>query len=291
MQHCPFREQSIIGYHTYGPEELVKVERMTKTPSISEIRKFQDLSKLRVPLFTRYVCIPLALPLTVLALKLNLTPNKVSFARLFIALVALVLMSRTNMAVFWAGIVLFFVFVIMDSVDGNIARVTDKASYYGKFLDGFIDNLGDFLFPLALSIHVYRTDGYVDSVYAAAISSMALAMTFTILNRNSMIELSFESREGRPASSLTDIPEWLATFVRGKFGRALEIIDIHGMNVSFDLRYFGFIVAGVLLSFREYLYFVAILNVVVALFYITYRMVRAYCYLNVWRRSRSARQP
>lgn len=240
-------------------------------------------------MFTRYVFVPAALPLTVVALALAMAPNQVTYTRLMLGLAALALIAQPAPLAFYSGLVLFLLSVVMDSVDGNIARYKDQASYYGKFLDGFIDNIGDFLFPLALSVHVYRTDGSADSIFAAAAATMAIATTFTVLNRHSMIELVFEAREGRPADRMTNVPRWLASFMEGPIGRACQAIDIHGMNVSFDLRYAAFFVAAFDGAYREFLLFLAGLNVITAIYYIAWRMVRAYCYLNVHRRSRSAR--
>jgi hypothetical protein len=74
-------------------------------------------------------------------------------------------------------------------------------------------------------------------------------------------------------------------------GRTCQAIDVHGMNVSFDLRYAAFILAVLAGGYREFLIFLAALNAVTGVYYIAWRAVRAYCYLNVHRRSRSARSP
>jgi phosphatidylglycerophosphate synthase len=264
---------------------------MKNLPRISEIRHSQDLSKTRIPVLTRYVFIPLALPLTVVALALGMTPNKVTYSRFVLCLAALGLMAQPDVAPFYMGIALFLLFVVMDSIDGNIARFRDQASYYGKFLDGFVDNIGDFLFPLALSMHVYRTDGSVGAIFSAAVATIALATTFTVLNRNTMIELAFELREGRPADQITKVPAALSALMGGPVGRLCQIVDIHGMNVAFDLRYVFLFGAMLIGAYNEFLTFLAAVNLMAAAFYTSWRLVRAFCFLNVHRRSRSARIP
>lgn len=244
---------------------------------------------LRLPLITRYVFVPLSWPLTLFALLAGATPNIVTFTRIALYSVALIEICLPS-PLHQAGIFLFILSTIADSVDGNIARVNDQASYYGKFLDGLVDNLGDFLLPLALVVHLTNQGGPVEAIFAACIASLSLAITFTVLNRNSMIDLAFHVREGRPADQMLIVPSWLARLMTGRLGRLAEKIDVHGMNVAFDLRYLGlFAISFAPNLLDEYLFFLAAIHLSLALFYAGYRIVRAYCYLNVHRRSRSAR--
>ena len=61
--------------------------------------------------------------------------------------------------IFFKIALLIFLFnVILDCVDGDLARKNDNASFWGKFLDGFIDSLGYALIPIAGGINILMHD-------------------------------------------------------------------------------------------------------------------------------------
>ena len=71
---------------------------------------------------------------------ISFNPNQISYIRLFVAFLSLIILSYGYYA---QGVLLFFISYIIDCIDGNIARIKNRASYYGKYFDGFgEDNLG-----------------------------------------------------------------------------------------------------------------------------------------------------
>jgi len=60
----------------------------------------------------------------------------------------------------WAGISLLTLYALSDAVDGNIARVTDNVTYYGKYLDGMMGIVieGSYCFWLGLGLYQSNDD-------------------------------------------------------------------------------------------------------------------------------------
>lgn len=126
----------------------------------------------------------------------GLSANDVTTLRALIAFAGLGLFLVPGLAwgPVWAAMVFYLCF-ILDCVDGNIARLQDDASYWGKFMDG----IADFIFvqgaPLAAGIWVWRHDdsaGYLllgASITIATLASQMLRARLSFM-REWMISMS-----------------------------------------------------------------------------------------------------
>lgn len=77
--------------------------------------------------------------------------------------------------------VILIILIVLDYVDGNLARVNDQASYYGKYLDGYYDFfLPSFLLP---SIGCLLTLRNGDKTYLLVGVSVALVSCFLWFTR------------------------------------------------------------------------------------------------------------
>lgn len=264
--------------------------RDRRRTTIAEIRASQDLSRLVIPWFTRRIFVPVAWPLTIAALWMHISANTATLIRALVMLASLVMLAQPGAVWLHLGITSFVLSVAMDSVDGNICRMKDQASFYGKFLDGFVDNLGDYAFPLFVSWHVFSRSGDQVSLIAGVIASMSLAISFTVLNRYVIIELLLQQRLYGASPSVGEqlAPRWTAILERHPLGRLLLLIDKHGMNVGFDLKYVLLICCWPLGRLDLFLIGLALVNSVICALYLITRIARAYAFLNVARTSRSA---
>ena len=90
----------------------------------------------------------------------GLSANDVTTLRALIALAGLgmFLIPDFLWGPVWAAVIFYLCF-ILDCVDGNIARLDDDASYWGKFMDG----IADFIFvqgaPLAAGVWAWQAEG------------------------------------------------------------------------------------------------------------------------------------
>lgn len=84
--------------------------------------------------FTRYVCRPLSFPISYLLVNLGCSAWLVSVFSIFVALLACLFLCMPN-ELRWIGIVGCILWLILDCVDGNIARVSKSYSAMGDFID------------------------------------------------------------------------------------------------------------------------------------------------------------
>ena len=87
----------------------------------------------------RYWIRPVSFLITPFFLMLGLTPNLVTVLGLIFSLLGLLLLLPGTWIWWLVGSLIYQFAVVLDAVDGNIAWANDKATYFGKFLDGAVD--------------------------------------------------------------------------------------------------------------------------------------------------------
>jgi phosphatidylglycerophosphate synthase len=107
-----------------------------KKPSLREIRASISLEKLRSDgpwssLFLR----PLSYPGAWLFLRLGFSPNAVTYLSALLCVAGFACVVAGGPVCVWIGFGLFYVFGILDCVDGNMARVLKKAGPWGEWAD------------------------------------------------------------------------------------------------------------------------------------------------------------
>lgn len=87
-------------------------------------------------ILTKYLWPELALVLTRFAARIGMTPNMVTGIGAIGCIAATFLFYY---GYFWSGIVAGFVFMVLDTVDGKLARCTITSSYWGNIFDHGLD--------------------------------------------------------------------------------------------------------------------------------------------------------
>ena len=87
-------------------------------------------------LLTKYLWPELALVLTRVAARLGISPNMVTMVGAALCVAATFLFWN---GYYWTGMALGFVFMVLDTVDGKLARCTITSSYWGNIFDHGID--------------------------------------------------------------------------------------------------------------------------------------------------------
>lgn len=87
-------------------------------------------------LLTKYLWPELALWLTRLAASLHMTPNMVTAIGAMLCLLATYLFAH---GFYWSGMLAGFIFMVLDTVDGKLARCTITSSKWGNVFDHGID--------------------------------------------------------------------------------------------------------------------------------------------------------
>jgi phosphatidylglycerophosphate synthase len=87
-------------------------------------------------LLTKYLWPEWALVLTRICAKLHITPNMVTAVGAAFCVIATVLFAYGH---YWAGMASGLVFMVLDTVDGKLARCTITSSYWGNIFDHGMD--------------------------------------------------------------------------------------------------------------------------------------------------------
>lgn len=153
--------------------------------SYSYIVKSLPKNKSSVSSFwVKCVARPLSFIFTFLFVNLGCTANFISILSGIISILGCILLAIPNTVAMVTGVVLINFWIILDCVDGNIARVTKKSTRMGEFFDaayGFIICAFDFL---AIGIAAYNWSGILFGEKAIInIIVGALACSFNILPR------------------------------------------------------------------------------------------------------------
>ena len=92
--------------------------------------------------------------ITPVFILLNFSPNFVSIARYFICIASFFLLFNSDNITY--RIIFFSLlmnYIILDFVDGDIARVQGRSTFYGRILDGWVD--------MQLQACIYLFSGYI----------------------------------------------------------------------------------------------------------------------------------
>lgn len=95
--------------------------------------------------------------------RLKLTPNSITIASILVGVAAGHLFYYNNLTVNLIGIFLLIIANLMDSVDGQLARMANSCSRYGRILDGFGGNLW------FVSIYIHLTLRLIDIGFSPAV--------------------------------------------------------------------------------------------------------------------------
>ena len=117
--------------------------------------------------FAFYVGRPLSYVLTIPFLYTNISPNTVSIISIVPLIIGFILMSiGTSRNIFIFGWICFFLWNLLDGVDGNIARYKKQFSKMGSVYDAMSGYVAMVLSFFAWGIAAAHNPGYFQSVVA-----------------------------------------------------------------------------------------------------------------------------
>ena len=119
-------------------------------------KRNQKLYSFKSEAFAVYFLSLLSYLVTPLFLVLNIHPNTVTFLNFVIAITSLILIFLINSSFFVLGIMLYFIFRVLDFCDGNVARLTNEASFYGRFLDSVLDIFYESFLILSIGFYCFK---------------------------------------------------------------------------------------------------------------------------------------
>ncbi len=115
------------------------------------------------------------IPIVRIATKLGIHPNVITLLSLLLAIAALLLYWQ---GIFWAGAIFLLFCGIFDSIDGEVARRTNRVTKIGGFLDSTVDRINEFIVYLGLFFYYCNRAPYVLFwIFLAMFGSMMVSYT------------------------------------------------------------------------------------------------------------------
>ena len=234
--------------------------------NLKEIVYSQNYKKLHSIFLVKYLFIPMAWPITWVFVNLGVAPNQVTFFRIPILIIIFILILLNHTIA--AYCLLYFSFVL-DCVDGQICRVANKASVFGKFFDGWVDTIYDLAFSVIIALSIRS---YEDSIMSFAIlASLMNAFLWIIILRYAMYE------------------KVKRKYKFSKFKKKIfDFLDKKLLSQWFDIKYFLFPFFLLYSQEEIFIYFLLITNILLVAVYSLQKIYMAYCMLNFHRISSSS---
>lgn len=196
--------------------QIIKMtsENRTKKPwklSIKEMRDIaQPTSFLKRPeehIFSRFYRF-FSIYLTKFLLFLRLTPNMVTWLMIITGIAASIMFVFPSFVLACVGFLLFQLWVILDSSDGEVARITNKLSIFGPYLDRLNHYIIDMCLLFSLGMKIYLLTGEIIFLLLGTIlciinifSRVVLSAFITVLIQNKVYEkILFKSSSNRNIS-------------------------------------------------------------------------------------------
>lgn len=176
----------------------------------------------------------------------RVTPNHVTYLSIIPGLLASLLFSFGSYWYSIAGIVLLQIAVLMDFIDGDLARLKKATSNFGWWLDDVKDKLLDFILYLALIIGFYNQTGLIEVWVLGFIAMGGHFLNETVRSTTHKLHLPSISKQG----VFKDVRK-----------------TVIGQYFSYNCQHV-YLILSVLLIFNQFYYFFLILPLYSLSFYV-----------------------
>lgn len=258
---------------------------MSGRVTFRQIRASQDNRGQRLPLLFNFVSIPMAWPITFLFCALGIGPNAATVVRAVVTVVAFALITQELPVLYHAGIVLYLLSIVLDNVDGQIARVRDDASFFGKYFDGVVDSFGEVGIGFFLGLHFTLVSGDPLPLILGSVASLSHAVTQLTMVRYGLT-VQLYRRAGEP--ECRPHPRLKMFCSAAVYSGASLFFESKLPLLLWDIRIGGLLAAWLLGQELLFLLGLALAQAVLAVSLPILRLIRVYPELDAYRESASA---
>ena len=193
-------------------------------PTIAEIKKSMPKDKNDYDRWgnpAAYFCArPISYPITALFVSAGLSANFASLASITFALAAIIT-AATNFPA-WAITTLILLWLVLDCVDGNIARFTRTGSLKGEFLDA----IGGYIITAGLYVGIGYGSGEQSALLLGACASIFSILSRLILNKSNVLSGATRNPTGDTGSGWK--AQWLLSIYNlSGIGLLLTYLALH----------------------------------------------------------------
>ena len=127
----------------------------------------------RAPIYAKLVTHRITPYVVFLSLKWGLTPDQVTFLSMLAGWTAAVLFAFPSRAMVLAAALALEAYYVLDSVDGQLARITGKCSKTGAFYDILLNSLVHPLVFICIGVGQYRITGQAVCLLYGALAAIS----------------------------------------------------------------------------------------------------------------------
>lgn len=157
-----------------APQDAAAAQAAAQSVSAERIAALQA-NRIDDGLYSTFVVRRLSKPLTGLALRLGLAPNTITLVSFAVGLAAAVAFGLGSWPWLVAGAVLLQASLVIDCVDGEVARATRRFSALGAWLDASTDRVKEFAAYAGLAVGAARV--HEENIWPLAIVLVLLVTT------------------------------------------------------------------------------------------------------------------
>jgi phosphatidylglycerophosphate synthase len=190
-------------------------------------------------MWVRYFVRKISFLFTYVFLNFGFSAWVISFISALVAIVSAVLLSLDSSSARWIGIGLIHFWMILDCVDGNIARVKKTTGSKGEFMDALSGYIMISLSLFALGIAAYRNPAIFSSNREIYLLMGSLAAIFTVLTRLiyqkysiSILKMQFQNNENK-LDVKNDIKNNKINKIKNTFSKELGLSGLFMVLVLF----------------------------------------------------------
>jgi len=125
-------------------------------------------------LFSTVAVRPISRQASSLVARTDISPNFVTAASLILGICAAGFFATAQFWANLAGIIVMYLSLLLDCVDGEVARLTERSSTFGAWFDGFTDRIKEHLLIIGLAIGAARSGEPVWLVASLAILAITI---------------------------------------------------------------------------------------------------------------------
>lgn len=162
-----------------GVELLPFVLRGASDALLAEDRLVQHLAAATQGsdgLLARLVDRPLSRAISPPLARRRVPPNAITLVSMSIGFLGAWLLAQVGYGLHLLGALLFLSAVVLDGVDGEVARLTVRESTFGHYLDIITDNLVHVAIFIGMAVGLYRETGHSSHLYALAVMLLGFGL-------------------------------------------------------------------------------------------------------------------
>lgn len=201
----------------------------------------------RENMFPYYFVRPISYFLSMPLIKMKVSANAVSIFSVFVALLGSLLIAYGDYSTRICGALLIFLWIVLDCVDGNLARFYKKPSSKGEFLDamgGYVVNATVFM---ALSITLFERNIFDHNILIVGYVTTVASILPRLLHQKWMNSVKIDNiynKKGRRGPTLAFIQNIAAV---SNFFQVFLFLSILLEKESYVLFIYLFINVGIML--------------------------------------------